>query len=197
MPRGRDKDFDGSYGSSRYAKKPLEDDIRRVAEEGIIVGETEDGTMFKENLKTGRVEGWVKGKPGEYPHAWDDPSTGDRGYRPAGSDKNKSCYLTTACLKHFSEHFDDNCHELTVLRWFRDRFVKPNDVAFYYRVAPLIIEQIDSLPTQQQDDIYASIYKNIVEACVNLIQSGQYESAYKRYMSSTLELQKQFLSATE
>lgn len=194
MARGRDPNFDGSYGTSRYADKPLEEDIRRAAEDGIIVGETEDGMMFKENLETGRVEGWVKGTPGSYTHAYDDPSTGDRGYRPADSDEDKKCYLTTACLKHFSEHFDDNCLELTVLRWFRDRFVKPNDVALYYRVAPLIIEQIDSLPTQQQDDIYASIYKDIVEACVHLIQSGQYESAYKRYMNSTLELQKRFLS---
>ncbi len=194
MARGRDKDFDGSYPTSRYADKPLEADIRRVAEKGIVVGETEDGMMFRENLETGRVEGWVQGTPGSYTHAYDDPSTGDRGYRPADSDEDKKCYLTTACLKHFSEHFDDNCLELTVLRWFRDRFVKPNDVALYYRVAPLIIEQIDSLPAQQQDDVYASIYKNIVEACVHLIQSGQYESAYKRYMSSTLELQKRFLS---
>lgn len=196
MARGRDPNFDGSYGTSRYADKPLEEDIRRAAEDGIIVGETEDGEMFKENLETDRVDTWVKGESGKYTHAWDDPSTGERGYRPADSDEDKSCYLTTACLKHLSEHFDDNCHELTVLRWFRDRFVKPSDVSLYYRVAPLIVEQIDSLPTQQQDAIYASIYENIVDVCVHLIESGQYEGAYKKYMSSTLELQKQFLSAT-
>lgn len=196
MTKGRDPNFDGSYDTSRYADKPLEEDIRRLAEDGKIIGETEDGEMFKEDVNTGRVDVWLKGQPGDYTHVWDDPSTDDRGYRLEGSDEDKSCYLTTACLKHLSERFDDNCRELTVLRWFRDRFVKPDDVALYYRLAPLIIEQIDSLPTQQQDDIYASIYKNIVESCVHLIQSGQYESAYKRYMNSTLELQKRFLPAT-
>ena len=66
MARGRDPNFDGSYGTSRYADKPLEEDIRRAAEDGIIVGETEDGEMFKENLETDRVDTWVKGEPGKY-----------------------------------------------------------------------------------------------------------------------------------
>lgn len=34
-----------------------------------------------------------------------------------------SCYLTTACMKHFNKSFNDDCYELTVLRWFRDNFV--------------------------------------------------------------------------
>lgn len=195
MTKGRDPDFDGSYSTSRYAKNSLEEDILR-AMDGTITGETEEGGTFRENLDTGRVDEWLPGKPGNYTHAWDDPSTGDRGYRLQDSDEDKSCYLTTACLKHFSEHFDDNCHELTVLRWFRDRFVKPEDINLYYQMAPLIIEQIDSLPPQQQDDIYAYIYKNVVEACVSFIQNGQYDSAYERYMSSTLNLQKQFLPLT-
>ena len=38
------------------------------------------------------------------------------------------CYLTTACMKYFKENFDDNCYELTVLRWFRDNFVSAEDI---------------------------------------------------------------------
>jgi hypothetical protein len=26
------------------------------------------------------------------------------------------CYLTSACMKHMKENFDDNCEELTILR---------------------------------------------------------------------------------
>ena len=33
------------------------------------------------------------------------------------------CYLTTACMRHMQNKFDDNCYELTTLRWFRDNFV--------------------------------------------------------------------------
>lgn len=38
------------------------------------------------------------------------------------------CYLTTACIKHFKENFDDNCFELAILRWFRDNFVSQDDI---------------------------------------------------------------------
>ena len=44
------------------------------------------------------------------------------------------CYLTTACMKYFQENFDDNCYELTVLRWFRDNFVSKEDIEHYYEV---------------------------------------------------------------
>lgn len=50
------------------------------------------------------------------------------------------CYLTTACMKHLQKDFDDNCEELTILRWFRDNFVSNDDVAHYYAVAPVIVE---------------------------------------------------------
>ena len=53
------------------------------------------------------------------------------------------CYLTSACMKYFQEKFDDNCYELTVLRWFRDNFVPKEDIEHYYEVAPIIVEAIN------------------------------------------------------
>lgn len=104
------------------------------------------------------------------------------------------CYLTTACMKHLSESFDDNCHELTVLRWFRDNFVKKEDIELYYIIAPEIVEHIDSLPADKQDIIYKDIYSGIVSACVELIENREYEKAYERYMNSTLALKQCFAS---
>ena len=49
------------------------------------------------------------------------------------------CYITSACMEHFQDEFDDNCHELTVLRWFRDNFVSDEDVELYYSLAPTIV----------------------------------------------------------
>ena len=204
MSKGHDPNFDGSYATSRYAKGSLEDDILRAmgdqdkngrhTQDGVVVGETDDGGMFKYNLDTGRRDLFTQGSPQDF-HAWDDPSTGDRGYHDDKGNTH-SCYLTSACLKHFMDNFDDNCHELTVLRWFRDHFVKADDVALYYKVAPLIVEKIDSLPIKEQDDVYASIYKDVVDACVHFIENGQYNDAYERYMRSTLALQERFLPAT-
>ena len=100
------------------------------------------------------------------------------------------CYLTSACMKHFQDEFDDNCYELTVLRWFRDNFVSKEDIELYYNVAPIIVKNIDALDDNEQ--IYNYIYSHIVEACVKAIENGDYDFAYSRYKSSVLALNEQF-----
>ena len=62
-----------------------------------------------------------------------DTNTGEGTIDYHNEDKSESssvdvkCYLTTACMKHFQENFDDDCYELRVLRWFRDNFVSPEE----------------------------------------------------------------------
>lgn len=109
------------------------------------------------------------------------------------SDTEKSsgtCYLTSACLKHFKENFDDNCDELTILRNFRDRFVLKEDIEHYYKVAPIIVETIESI--ENNNYIYNFIYENIIIKCIDAIKSGDYDSAYNRYKSSVTVLEEQF-----
>ena len=100
------------------------------------------------------------------------------------------CYLTSACMKYFQEKFDDNCYELTVLRWFRDNFVSKEDIQHYYEVAPIIVETINK--EEKSDIIYDYIYDNIVDYCVEQIEQGNYEAAYNRYKNSVLVLEEQF-----
>ena len=100
------------------------------------------------------------------------------------------CYLTSACMKYFQENFDDNCYELTVLRWFRDNFVSKEDIEHYYEVAPIIVESINN--EEKSDIIYNYIYDNIVDYCVVQIEQGNYDKAYSRYKSSVLTLEEQF-----
>ena len=74
--------------------------------------------------------------------SWSSTTQGtDKSYTTPGSG---SCYLTSACMKYFQEKFDDNCYELTVLRWFRDNFVSKEDIKHYYEVAPIIVENINN-----------------------------------------------------
>lgn len=103
-----------------------------------------------------------------------------------------SCYLTTACMKHFLSKFNDSCVELMFLRWFRDKFVSDIDIKYYYDVAPLIIEKIES--SSENELIYNWIYEHIINPCVIAIQKGDYEFAYNRYKNSVLSLEQQFLS---
>ena len=100
------------------------------------------------------------------------------------------CYLTTACMRHFQNQFDDNCYELTVLRWFRDNFVSKEDKEHYYEIAPIIVETINK--EEQSGIIYDCIYDNIVDYCVEQIEQGHYDKAYSRYKNSVLTLEEQF-----
>ena len=114
-------------------------------------------------------------------------------HSPDESDTNSGsggCYLTSACMKYFQENFDDNCYELTVLRWFRDNFVSKEDIEHYYEVAPIIVESINN--EEKSDIIYNYIYDNIVDYCVVQIEQGNYDKAYSRYKSSVLTLEEQF-----
>lgn len=101
------------------------------------------------------------------------------------------CYLTSACIKHFQENFDDNCHELTVLRWFRDTFVSPSDIEHYYEVAPRIVSAIDESP--QADAIYELIFNRVIAVCVKAIEEVNYDLAYALYRESILALEQNYL----
>lgn len=101
-----------------------------------------------------------------------------------------SCYLTTACMRHKMEKFDDNCEELIILRWFRDKFVSKEDMEHYYKIAPTIVDAINE--SENNNEIFNFIYENVVSACVNDIKSGNYEFAYNRYKNSVLALEEQF-----
>lgn len=121
--------------------------------------------------------------------SWSSPSHNeDKSESDHGSG---GCYLTSACIKHFQENFDDNCEELLILRWFRDNYVSKQDVKHYYKIAPSIVKSIDSSPNN--NEIYNDIYTNLVVACVNAIKRGEYDFAYKQYKDSVLALEKKFI----
>ena len=107
------------------------------------------------------------------------------------SHSSGGCYLTSACINHFNNDFDDNCEELVILRWFRDNFVCRCDIDHYYEVAPMIVDSIEA--TDNNESIYKYIYENVVMACVDAIKKGDYEFTYNRYKNSVLVLEEQFL----
>lgn len=101
------------------------------------------------------------------------------------------CYLTTACIKNMQDKFNDNCYELTVLRWFRDNFVSKEDIEHYYEIAPIIVEGINK--EENANTIYKYIYDNVVNYCITQIENGNYEDAYSRYKNSILCFEEQFV----
>lgn len=100
------------------------------------------------------------------------------------------CYLTTTCMRHYLKVFDDNCYELTILRWFRDNFVSKEDIKHYYLIAPIIVRNINN--DINADLVYDYIYDNVVDYCVKEIELGNYKEAYDRYKNSILVLEKYY-----
>lgn len=104
------------------------------------------------------------------------------------------CYLTSACVE--AKGMADNCHELTVLRAFRDGYMRSisggdADICEYYHTAPAIVEKIKALPNAK--DIFDQIYAELVLPCVALIESGKNADAYTKYKEYTKSLQLQYI----
>ena len=103
------------------------------------------------------------------------------------------CFLTSACTA--ARGLPDDCHELTVLRNYRDNWLKHQSdgvllIAKYYEVAPKIVEAIDKL--ENRLEIYDWIYENLVAPCVVLIEIGKNEEALELYRGVTLKLEEQY-----
>ena len=104
------------------------------------------------------------------------------------------CFLTSACVE--AKGLGDNCHELMVLRHFRDGFMhsKPGgaeDICEYYHIAPRIVERIQQLPNALE--VFEKLYNELVIPCVNLIESGRNEEAYIAYRAYSKMLQSQYI----
>lgn len=103
------------------------------------------------------------------------------------------CYITTACIE--TKGLPDNCLELTVLREFRDKYIKklPNGkeiIDEYYKTTPKIVEKINKTPNSKE--IYSKLYDKILDS-VNMIKSGKFHEAFKHYYSIVDDLKNRFL----
>lgn len=101
------------------------------------------------------------------------------------------CFLTTTCIRNMKDNFDDDCYELTVLRWFRDNFVATEDIKYYYEIAPLIVECINKSP--DSNEVYKNIYERIILVCVNAIENKNYAFAYSTYKNAILDLETEYV----
>lgn len=105
------------------------------------------------------------------------------------------CFLTSACVE--AKGFPDDCHELTVLRKFRDEYLRPlpegeAEIAEYYDIAPKIVAAIKS--REDSLSIFSDIYDDLVVPCINHIESNKNECAYNLYKSFVLQLKLQYLN---
>ena len=93
-------------------------------------------------------------------------------------------------MRYYHPNFNDNCYELKILRWFRDKFVFEDDIKYYYEIAPIIVEAINN--EKDNEAIYRYIYHNVIKYCINQIESKNFEEAYLRYKNYILAFEEKF-----
>ena len=132
-------------------------------------------------------------------HIIHNDETGEGTIVDATGDKTEvtdyKCFLTTACMRHMIDNFDDNCYELDMLRWFRDNYVSIEDKKSYYEKAPKIVEKINS--EDNSNEIYKNIYDNVISICVRAIEYGKYDFAYETYKKCILDLENSYINTRQ
>ena len=107
---------------------------------------------------------------------------------------SSGCFLTSACTE--ARGLPDNCHELQLLRRFREEYLRllpegPAEIAEYYFIAPQIVERIRN--AENCVEIFDAIYAGLVQPCVELIERGEREHAHRRYRDAVLQLKQKYL----
>ncbi len=103
------------------------------------------------------------------------------------------CFLTTACMEKLRDEFDDNCRELTVLRRYRDSWLRehhPEDIELYYHVAPVLVEEVDR--REDSRAIWLSLYEDSILPAVRAAEAGEDEEAYRIYRAMVEDLLDRF-----
>lgn len=80
----------------------------------------------------------------------------------------------------------------TLLRWYRDNFVSPQDIKEYYKSAPIIVNAIQY--EKNAEIMFEKIYNNVVLYCVKAIENKQYDLAYKRYKDVISAFERKYCS---
>lgn len=113
-----------------------------------------------------------------------------------GGFKKGFCYITTAVCE--SQNKPDNCHELTVLREYRDQYLMMSEegqrlVAEYYALAPSIVMALNRREDSAQ--IYDGIYQEYLIPCIRYAENGKNVECKKLYMDMVHHLQEKYLES--
>jgi hypothetical protein len=104
-----------------------------------------------------------------------------------------SCFITTACVE--ARGLPDDCEELTLLRAFRDGFMRSQPrgeelIQEYYRIAPRIVSKIQE--SDACSAVLERLYRELVLRSVELIRRGRNEEALENYCAHVRQLSEQY-----
>jgi hypothetical protein len=97
--------------------------------------------------------------------------------------------VATACIR--AKGLSNDCYELKLLRKFRDEWVRTQangaqEISIYYDIAPKIVDKLNQ--QENAEEIYNTIYNELILKCVKLIEDEKREEAYRLYKKVAFEL---------
>ncbi|HIT88855.1 MAG TPA: hypothetical protein IAC41_00330 [Candidatus Merdenecus merdavium] len=112
----------------------------------------------------------------------------------AGGFRKKLCYITTAVCDQTGK--PDDCHELNVLRSYRDEYLLKDEmgkqlVEEYYDIAPTIVKRISMRSNAKE--IYTKILNKYITPCIFLIEQNELEKSKDLYQEMVRNLQAEFV----
>ena len=175
-----------------------------VTPEGVPIKENDVVLAWNNSSDSWVDNGWNNSSSGWVDNGWSNSSDSwlDNGWSNSSDSWSDSsgggggCYITTACVDHMG--LADDCHELSVLRKYRDKLVAEDEsfrfkILEYYRKAPLIVQRIEE--DDDRDMILEGLYRDMVARCVSLLESGQPEEAKNVYLDSYENLANRYLAS--
>lgn len=188
--------------TDRIEQEANERTIEDVTGDAPSQGFFESDDKYRDRIEREADESIIERATGEKPSQGffeSDDSYRDRISREAdehdsddSSSSKSGCFLTTACVD--AAGLPDTCHELTVLRHFRDSYLaqQPHGAAMiaeYYAIAPRIVGRIQRSP--QRAAVLDAVFADVRRA-VTLIESGKHESALSVYAEMFTRLQREY-----
>lgn len=112
-----------------------------------------------------------------------------------GGFRSSPCFITTAVCESLGR--PDDCYELTLLRRYRNTYMMCSEqgaaaVKEYYRIAPAIVDRIDSRP--DSSEIYNMIWTRYLSPCIRLIEENRLFDCADAYTDMVDVLKQQYLS---
>lgn len=114
--------------------------------------------------------------------------------KSSDSGSTGGCYVSTACA--VAAGLPDDCHELSVLRSFRDGYLAARSdgqalIERYYSGAPRILAVVNSMTDATER--LRLLFKDLVVPVVRLVEEGRFEAAVEVYSNAVRELELHYI----
>jgi hypothetical protein len=168
---------DGVHSGTGYTQEDANEAYQRAKHEDL--------DNVHQVVKPDACDSWLWNSQGDkVERSSDDDSSSSN----SDSSSSGGCFITTACVQ--AKGLPDNCKELTILRNFRDTYMRnlgngSSEIENYYNTAPAIVSKINN--RLDKNEIWVKVYDRLSVA-INMIELNDLNGAYNYYKNLVTDL---------